>query len=213
MRVGHFSDLHGDLKVVSVFVEKHGRPDLWICTGDFFPNQPTLTDRSEEEYQGRWFRRESSSFLRALGDVPVIWCPGNHDFVDARTVIPHAHHITPDGFLDLMGHRFSGFREIPYINGRWKGEIQELDFVSIIDDALSHDPDILVTHTPPYGILGCTSSLDEVGSTTLAQYLMYVEHKIKHHFFGHIHECGGQSVEEGGIEFHNSACCVRMIEV
>ena len=54
------------------------------------------------------------------------------------------------------------------------------------------DTDILITHTPPYGILDkCKNG--HVGSESLKKQLFRIKPRL--HVFGHIHECGGQQID------------------
>ena len=58
-------------------------------------------------------------------------------------------------------------------------------------DKIPHDVDILITHTPAYGILDKIGEDRHVGSTALYGWLKYVG-RPRLHVFGHIHEAYGQ---------------------
>lgn len=74
---------------------------------------------------------------------------------------------------------------------------------------IPNDIDILITHTPPYGVLDGIYLEDgseyPTGSKNLRNLVFdtYYFKKLKHHFFGHIHEYGGQSYESILCGFHN----------
>ena len=87
------------------------------------------------------------------------------------------------------------------MSGEWNGETY--DFKEVVDRAMLCDPDILVTHAPPAGILD--DRAHGGGISELTNYLSYREHSVKAHFFGHIHETGGRVVEKMGIKFINGA--------
>lgn len=55
------------------------------------------------------------------------------------------------------------------------------------------DTDILITHSPPYGILDENKNHEHVGSVTLLNRLQKIKPKL--HVFGHIHEQGGKQVD------------------
>lgn len=58
-------------------------------------------------------------------------------------------------------------------------------------DMIPDDIDILITHSPPHGILDkCPNG--NVGSKSLSQNIEKLKPKL--HVFGHIHECGGSKV-------------------
>lgn len=56
---------------------------------------------------------------------------------------------------------------------------------------IPHDVDILITHSPPYGILDKVTDGYSVGSPSLYNWLKYVG-RPRLHVFGHIHEAYGQ---------------------
>lgn len=58
-------------------------------------------------------------------------------------------------------------------------------------EKIPHDTDILITHSPPYGILDKIVDGRNVGSKYLHAWFKYVE-RPKLHVFGHIHEAYGQ---------------------
>jgi len=58
------------------------------------------------------------------------------------------------------------------------------------------DTEILLTHTPPYGVLDWTRRGEHVGCKTLAATLGELE-RCKLHVFGHIHEARGAFLHQG----------------
>jgi Icc-related predicted phosphoesterase len=214
MRLGHFSDLHGNLRNLLSGSEL---PDVWVNSGDFFPNA-TRGDRSVEVgFQAAWFRREAASIMARLGGRPVVWVGGNHDYVNFADLLREfgyegpAYDIT-SAPVDLGGHRFAGIREIPWIAGEWNGEMHDLS--SVVDRAFDMDPTILVTHAPAAGILDDDHGAGHgCGNRPLATALAYRPHRVVAHLCGHIHEQGGRDIEEMGIHFFNGAENIRFIEV
>lgn len=209
MLIGHISDLHGDLR--KLFAST-AHPDVWVFSGDIFPNE-TRGDRAiEVPYQTEWFKSIMGLLISRLGGAPVLWVEGNHDYVNLATLLrekgyDNAWDITQSPF-EIGGHRFVGMAGINWIEGEWNGETH--DFREKVDHAFSQDPTILVTHAPPAGIL------DEVGGygvKYLTTALTYHPHRIGTHLFGHCHADAGQDREEMGIHFYNGACTVRFIEV
>lgn len=65
------------------------------------------------------------------------------------------------------------------------------------------DTDILITHSPPYGILDLTSRGERVGSRSLRNISMKISPKL--HIFGHIHECGGKVLDTVQTKFINAS--------
>lgn len=70
---------------------------------------------------------------------------------------------------------------------------------------IPHDVDILITHSPPFGILDAVAPHQKRRCGSKA--LLEAVHRVRpaFHFFGHIHECGGKSYETGGTKFYNVA--------
>ena len=66
------------------------------------------------------------------------------------------------------------------------------------------DTDILVTHSPPRGILD-TVACDSVGSSSLLNIVSSRNRllRLKLHVFGHIHDCGSKTLEIGSTKFIN----------
>lgn len=218
MKIGHASDLHGRYGML----DRIDLPDVWAITGDFFPNEGRaatgrIVAAAEVDHQVRWWRHKGPSVMRRLGGRPVLWVGGNHDFVSLEKMLKSsgyegdAYDVTL-GPVDIGGHRFSGFREIPYIDGEWVGESHDLS--GVVDRVVDEDPTVLLTHAPPAGILdGGPHSGHGGGVSPLTTALTWRLHRVVAHLFGHIHEFGGRQVEEMGIRFVNGAEDVRLVEI
>lgn len=215
MRLAHASDLHGRYKMLE---DVEGEDfDAWCITGDFFPNKPRNLGSSEGEaaYQLHWWEHKAASILRRLGDKPVITVDGNHDFVSLGALLQRArpgmiHRIKPSG-LDFMGVRFAGFPNIPYIAGYWNHESGKDVLSALCYEVFEEgDPEVLVTHCPPYGIL---DEIQGYGCTALTNNLTQRTHRVRAHLFGHCHVDGGKSIEHMGIKFFNGAEHVTVVEV
>lgn len=214
-RILHTSDLHGSYKALLACTADF---DLWLDTGDFFDNvgrvtktQGLIDPRYEAVSQIKWlgYKNLAARITAWLNGRPAVIMPGNHDFVSLATALKKAganvHVVTPQG-VTVMGIKFAGFREVPYIDNEWVGETQ--DFNALIDQTFASNPDILVTHAPAAGILDETEYVGYTGHgiKSLTPALTYAAPaNLKHHFFGHCHKSGGQTIEEMGIQFHNGA--------
>ena len=214
MKILHSSDLHGDW---SFLLEKlrGDNYDLWVDTGDFFDNETRGNAGVELSFQARCLWSSSAlgvparEFASALRGRPVLSVPGNHDYFDLTPALCEAgavaHEITPAG-IEVKGFRFSGFRQIPWIEGEWNGEAH--DFSNLIDQTMDSDPDVLCTHAPPSGILSGVWGIPLLTST-----LMYTRHEIRTHLFGHVHEFGGMTRTAAAMRFFNGARTVRIIDI
>lgn len=216
MKICHFSDIHGYFQLLNPPAED---VELIVCTGDMFPHAcEHESDRAKAQEQ--WFLHAKPEALygetpiarlrRVLNGRPMITVPGNHDWFNWMQALSrdNVYEIKLGQSIQRLGLTFAGFRQIPHCSGRFVGEVEQSDFVSIVKKTLDLKPDILVTHAPPRGILD-----EALGINALGTVLMYGDHTVKHHFFGHIHECGGFSAEHNGIGFHNSATTCRVIDI
>ena len=183
---------------------------------DAFSSGWRIDAATERKYQRSWARRHAKQWVKDFAGRHVIYVDGNHDFVDIGEWLLYyghpaecLHHIcdkTP--FVDVLGVRFAGFREIPRIVDEWVGETD--DFKDIVDRTFECDPQVLVTHAPASG---CLSDSPDYGIPALTSKLMYHPHRIVAHFFGHCHDDGGKNQEIGGIQFFNGACNMLVHEI
>jgi len=209
MRVLHSSDLHGDLELLLSYTDEF---DLWIDTGNFLANsnhtnfaavQPT----AERQHQLHWCNHKGvgQRITKWLDGRPAIICPGNQDFLPLHKVISHYGantHLIKTAGIPVENKLWAGFREIPYLDGEWEGEIH--DFDNLVEDVWFSMPDVLVTHAPPTGILS-----GQWGIPRLATALKEQKHDIKHHFFGHNVAEGGMQTYIDGVWHYNGARHVR----
>lgn len=228
MKIAHASDTHDRPSIVKAVADLDA--DIILLTGDILGNKGRMqiggggwdtmgpsfriSAPAERKYQDRWFRKVAKTWAPAFKGRPVIYVPGNHDFIGIEKWLTHYGftnlHVITDATpcVEIMGRRFAGFRQINYMMGEWMGE--ERDLRPHVERALACDPDILVTHAPPAGLLDGEGGY---GIVPLTPALMYGTHRITHHFFGHEHSCGGEVVVEGGITFVNGAGTLRVHEV
>lgn len=219
--IAHVSDTHDQPSIVRSACKSNA--DVVLITGDCMDNlgrvsrtHGTISRPHEIRYQESWYRKQAKKWAADLGDKPVIAVRGNHDFIGYTKWLSHygatVYEITDDNpCVELLGQRFAGFRQVPYIAGEWAGETHDLS--SFVEKAFSCDPTILVTHAPPAGILDADhAEVGGYGIGSLATNLFYGQHRVTHHFFGHAHKgCGIR--DEGGITFINGAGTMRLIEV
>jgi len=214
MKIAHFSDIHGNIdKLLSMNL---GETKVVVNTGDLMPNCSRGNVEYELTFQRQWVHDNLDRFAKWIGGRYLISIMGNHDFypnfaADLSRKGIQAYALVAGSsvkFTDL-GLKFAGFGEIPYIQGEWNGEAREPELRTLVEHTLIANPDILVTHSPPAGILDDGN----YGNKPLLAALTYQEHKIKTHLFGHCHGDGGKTMEEMGIKFYNGATKLRFIEI
>ena len=220
MIIYHWSDNHGNLSHLSKFVEENGLPDVFVMTGDFFPNSYAVFldgKVGEEDFQHAWFLSKVEDLKRILGGKPMMYVWGNHDFflADRDFFQNHgidAYQISPQP-LYFMGLTWAGSRHIPEIGGHWNGEASDNMLEEITRWITKARPDMLLTHSPPHGMLDLCRSGDRAGIRPLMDAISTGKISPKVHFFGHIHECGGRQEEIEGTLFVNSATTIQKVEI
>jgi len=178
-----------------------GEFDVFIHAGDM----GNMGAYREYATIGKWFRKHRDQFRYQ------IIVPGNHDFgfmTDANLIMQD--HFDKDVILlidksvEIDGFKFYGCPWMPEFMG-W-AFMREEDDLEPYYDAIPDDTQVLITHSPPIGILDETSpeyGVHRCGSYNLRERIKNL-HKLTHHIFGHIHHSYGQKVVNG-TSFHNVA--------
>ena len=208
IRIAHCSDTHDRPSIVRAVAGV--QPDIILLTGDCINNRGRINGEGiipsrEVRYQESWARKQAKKWAADFAGRPVITIRGNHCFISQARWLRHygctVYEITDDNpLVELFGIRFAGFRQVGWIAGEWPGE--EHDLQPFVDKAFDCNPDVLITHAPPAGILAGPGNY---GVSSLTTALTWRDHNITDHFFGHAHEDGGESMTEMGINFYNGA--------
>lgn len=180
MKILHLSDTHGahhrlrDLPVA----------DIVVHSGDFCMY-------GEE--------REALDFLNWFCDLPYrhkIFICGNHDVClngeNVNGLPDNVHHLNNSG-VEIEGVKFYGV-PLPPLDGGSKRMARNYA-------AIPEDTDILVTHSPAYGIFDFDMGVN-FGSKELLESVLRIYPLA--HLFGHIHMQHGIE-ERNGIIFSNGA--------
>jgi len=167
--------------------------DVLIHCGDFAITRDSMADL---KVFAEWFQ--------ALPHKHKILVPGNHDWAferdeeNARKLLPDVT-VLIDEAIEIDGVKFYGtpvqpvFYHWAFNTSRHK---REMAFSRIPEDTT-----ILITHSPPYGILDEVRG-ENVGCPALKQRVDTI--KPKYHVFGHIHPSYGV-IEEDGTTFINAS--------
>jgi len=142
----------------------------------------------------------------------IIYVAGNHDRVleDEKTKEQAKKDLEEAGIIYLEDSsvtidniKFYGSPwQIKFCNWAFNLDKHELDEKwRLIPD----DTDILITHSPAYGILDTNKKGELNGCFFLRNHIIY-KVKPKAHFFGHIHEGYGQAFESD-VNFFNVSLC------
>ncbi|HKJ49615.1 MAG TPA: metallophosphatase domain-containing protein [Christiangramia sp.] len=151
-------------------------------------------------------RNETENFLEWFSSQPhkhKILVPGNHDFYFEKNEnlkkVPDDIHLLIDSGLEIEKIKIWGSPVTPGLNN-WAFNRERGKQIKKHWELIPIDTDILITHTPPFGILDEIGSGIKLGCEELKRILPIVQ--PKHHLFGHIHNASG-SIIRSGISYSN----------
>ena len=180
MKILHLSDTHGCHRRLRDLPEA----DVVVHSGDF-----TMTGSEAE----------AIDFMNWFCDLPYhhkIFICGNHDDclygANIDGLDANVHYLCNSG-IDIDGIKFYG---VPMYMGDCVTDRQSRNYARIPDDT-----DVLITHSPAYGILDFDDGIN-YGSEELLDRLSTLN--LKAHLFGHIHaqHC---LTEQNGVIYSNGA--------
>lgn len=180
MKILHLSDTHG------CHHRLHDLPeaDVAVHSGDFCMVGTEA---------------EAIDFLNWFCDLPYrhkIFICGNHDDclygANIGGLDANVHYLCNSG-TKIDGVKFYG---VPMFTGDCVTDRQSRNIARILADT-----DVLITHTPPYGILDYDDGIN-YGSQELLERLAAVQPRL--HLFGHIHKKHGIT-EIAGTTYSNGA--------
>jgi len=165
------------------------------------PEAEVLIHAGDMTMYGTW--TETAAAGRALGSGPyaaVLLIPGNHDEAFQYFLRPTAEdffflpntHLLLDEAWEHKGRVFYGSPWVRILEGMNRNEMAYMrteEELSRIFQQMPDEIDVLITHGPPKGVLD-----NDLGSEALREAIE--KRKIRRHIFGHIHECGGMSLEQ-----------------
>jgi len=183
MKLLVFSDLHSDFRTAAKLVQLSGDADVVVGAGDFCN-----------------VRRGLEDIIQALSAIkkPTVLVPGNSEsdrelvnacrlWTDAHAL--HGRQVAIDGvsFFGLGG----GIPVTPF--GAWSYDFTEAEAEDLLQDCPAGG--VLVSHSPPKGILDVSSDGRSLGSQAVRETIIQKEPKLV--VCGHIHGSAGQVAELG----------------
>jgi len=185
MLIDCISDLHGHYPKLS-------GGNILIVAGDLCANDSLY----EQDRFHDWLSMQDYE--------SKLYLAGNHDTFLINNSFYESQHFL-GGSCQFNGLKIYGSpwsKSFPRMNPKCKA------FTCPTEDGLREkfkqipdNTDILITHTPPYGILDETASGEHVGSKALLEEVLQV--KPRFHLFGHVHEQGGKQITIGETTFVN----------
>ncbi|MBW2409066.1 MAG: metallophosphoesterase family protein [Deltaproteobacteria bacterium] len=179
MKLLVFSDLHSDFRIASQLVELSHGVDVVVGAGDFCN-----------------VRRGLDEIIRALSAINklTILVPGNSEsdleLIDACRTWDNAH-VLHGGQAIIDGVSFygigSGIPVTPF--GSWSYDFTEKEAHDLLNDCPQGG--VLVSHSPPKGILDISSDGSSLGSQAVRDTLEQKKPDLV--VCGHIHGSAGQT--------------------
>lgn len=212
-RIVAIADLHGHLG----FGLPDG--DVLCIVGDIVPLYSSAEDQKPAQEMNwfdtkfrRWLRREASNFEAViltgsnhdcLFEHPETMCEAYAAAVDMGMTptwtpsVVRGPALVPLARLDASGVKFAAYNLSPTINQRpWpfsaaRGCNRQMREEQVVMDAwLDAYPDVLLSHSPPAGLLDQNSHGEHCGCGTVSRIMHDTMPKFSVH--GHIHEARGQ---------------------
>jgi Icc-related predicted phosphoesterase len=192
-----FSDLHLARSRAADLVAASAEADLVIGAGDFCNMRQGLGEAME---------------LLAGLQAPMVVVPGNAESVDELreaagpgVTVLHGESCEIGG-LTLFGLGY-GVPVTPF--GSWSCDLTEAFAAELL--AGCETADILITHSPPKGVVDRTSAGQSVGSTAIRAAIERIRPRLA--LCGHIHDSWGQEGRIGATRVVNLGPRVNWFEV
>lgn len=186
--------------------------DILISCGDysFRGEREVVIDYHE------WLSEQPASHIISVNGNHELEIEKDYPIIKAlvEAICPRIHMLQQESIV-IDGIKLYGDATTPYFfNWAWnagrtpaEAAIHSKPYIKHEWDKIPDDVNILVTHSPPYGILDKVKpTKDGVGCNHLLERVKSLP-ALKVHAFGHLHLDGGKSVVEDGITFINAAIC------
>lgn len=181
MKVLAFSDLHRAAPAARKLVEMSQEADLVIAAGDFTNHRQDLTG--------------AMALLDGL-KAPVVMVPGNNESEDElRAAAPGGAVVLHGEAAEVAGLKLFGIGyAIPITPFKdWSCDLTEEQGAAML--ANCGEVDILITHSPPKGVVDVTSQGVSLGSVAVLDTIKREKPPLV--VCGHIHDCWGQCAQVG----------------
>ncbi|MBO9474268.1 metallophosphoesterase family protein [Shimia sp. R10_1] len=187
MKILAFSDLHRARVHAARLVEASKEADLVIAAGDFTNH-----------------RQDLAGALALISDIstPMVMVPGNNESeAELRAAAPNNAVV-----LHGEAHEFEGLKlfglgyAVPVTPFKdWSCDLDEAEAAAML--ANCDAADILISHSPPKGVVDVASNGLSLGSTAVLDTIKRIAPPLV--VCGHIHDCWGQSAMVGDSRVMN----------
>lgn len=181
MKILAFSDLHRAGVHAARLTEASKEADLVIAAGDFTNHRQDL---------------EGALALISGITAPMVMVPGNNESeAELRAAAPENAVVLHGEAYEFEGLKLFGLGYAvpvtPFTD--WSCDLQEAEAAAMLSACVQAD--ILISHSPPKGVLDVASSGQSLGSTAVRETIERVAPPLV--VCGHIHDCWGQTAMIG----------------
>jgi len=185
-----FSDVHTDRDASRRLVDRSDAADIVVGAGDFCDMRRGL---------------DATIDVLSAMQAPAVVVPGNSETADelraACAAWPHAHVLHGDG-IEVQGIPFfgigGGIPVTPF--GAWSVDFTEAEAEVLLADCPHRA--VLVSHSPPQGVVDRDSGGQHLGSTAIRRTIE--ERTPRLTVCGHIHGSWGEQAELAGTPIVNA---------
>ncbi|MCM4158335.1 metallophosphoesterase [Antarcticibacterium flavum] len=173
------------MKVICIADTHNKQEDIIVPPGDVIIHAGDFSEAGT--------KKETQEFLEWFASLPhkhKLLVPGNHDFylekhlTSLDKIIPAGIHCLINTGLVINNVKFWGSPFTPG-DSNWAFTKPRGREMRECWDLIPEDVELLITHTPPYGILDQLDNKKHLGCEQLTSRLKEV--KPSYHIFGHIH--------------------------
>jgi Icc-related predicted phosphoesterase len=191
------------MKIICISDTHNKHEELLMPSGDCIIHAGDFTESGT--------KKETTNFLEWFSSTPYkhkILVAGNHDFYLEKKVhkldqiIPFNIHYLEDSGVTIENINFWGSPYIPE-DSNWAFSKNRGKQISEHWKKIPEDTDILITHSPPFGILDELDNKRMIGCKNLTERLSKLN--ISHHIFGHVHNEYGKIKTEKTIFINSSS--------
>ena len=185
-----FSDIHDDLRAAAYLVKRSAEVDVVVGAGDY-----------------KMPRNDLGGIIRALSKIekPTVLVSGNCEnteaLKDACRIWPNAHVLQGEqvslenvSFFGIGG----GIPITPF--GSWSYDFSETEALHLLKNCPAGG--VLISHSPPKGILDISSGGESLGSTAVKESIIAKKPQLV--VCGHIHASAGKIERLGSTTIINA---------
>jgi Icc-related predicted phosphoesterase len=194
-RILAFSDMHLSKRCAEEICAAASEADLVIGAGDFCKKRQGLAGAME--------------LLRPV-EAKAVYVPGNGESADelraaTSATVLHGQSVTRAG-LTIFG---LGYAVPTTPHGPWSCDLTEAEAEAML--AALESADILISHSPPWGVADESAEGEPSGSTAVRAAIERAQPKLC--FCGHVHESWGKCGVIGRTAVHNLGPTANWFEV